>query len=100
MKGNVVSVITRNEIVAELAEQFNLTKKTALEIVNSFVGRIQDALRAGDTVTLHGLGTFSAVACAPRKYPNPREGGFIQTPGGYRLKFRAAKGLKDAAKQV
>ena len=51
--------MTKRELAAALAERNNLSKKDAVDIVNSFVDIITEALQNGDTVQLTGFGTFA-----------------------------------------
>ncbi|MGA8879912.1 MAG: HU family DNA-binding protein, partial [Azonexus sp.] len=53
-------------------------------------------LKAGDSVSLIGFGTFSVGARAARTGRNPRTGKALKIKAAKVPKFRPGKGLKDA----
>lgn len=63
--------MNKPELAAAIAEAHNLSKATALDIVNTTLGAIVAAVSSGDTVALHGFGTFKQVHKPERQAVNP-----------------------------
>jgi DNA-binding protein HU-beta len=85
-------------IVDVVAEKLGGTKADAERAVDAMLDAIVDSLKAGDEVSIAGLGIFSAKMRAARTARNPRTGEAVQVPAQRVPKFRAAKALKDAVK--
>ena len=64
--------------------------------MDATIGAISDALKAGETVTLVGFGTFSVKERAARSGRNPKTGETIKIAATKVPGFKAGKGLKDA----
>ena len=88
--------MNKAELIDAIAEQANVSKATAERTLNATVDAIQGSLKAGATVTLAGLGTFSVSDRAERAGRNPKTGEPITVPASKAPKFKPAKGLKDA----
>ncbi len=50
--------MNKAELIANIAEKSNLTKKDAEMALNGFLTTVQDALASGEKVQLVGFGTF------------------------------------------
>ena len=88
--------MSKANLIDAVAQQADLSKAAAERAVSATVEAIQESLKAGDTVTLAGLGTFSVSARAERVGRNPKTGEPITTvPASKVPKFKPAKGLKD-----
>lgn len=74
------------------------TKADAERAVEAMIDGIVDGLKAGEEVSIAGLGIFEAKMRAARTGRNPRTGESIQIAAMRVPKFRAAKALKDAVK--
>lgn len=81
--------------MAKVSERAGLTKKDAEKAVNAFVDSIQDALKAGDKVSLVGFGTFEVRSRSARKGRNPQTGQVISIKASHVPAFKAGKSLKD-----
>lgn len=88
--------MNKANLIDAVAQQADLSKAAAERAVSATVETIQESLKAGDTVTLAGLGTFSVSARAERVGRNPKTGEPITVPASKVPKFKPAKGLKDA----
>jgi DNA-binding protein HU-beta len=75
------------------------TKADAERAVETVVGAVTNALKAGEEVSIAGLGIFEAKMRAARTGRNPRTGESIQIKAMRVPKFRASKTLKDAVKE-
>lgn len=90
--------MNKEELVERVAGKTGLTKKDALEAVNTTLTTITGALRKGDKVTLVGFGTFLVRRRAAREGRNPQTGAKIKIPARKVPAFSAGKDLKSAIK--
>ncbi len=90
--------MNKADIIEKVHGVLGGTKADAERAVETAVTSIIDALKAGDEVSIAGLGIFSTKLRPARTGRNPRTGESIQIPEMRVPKFRAAKGLKDAVK--
>lgn len=88
--------MNKGELVEAIADQANLSKAGAQNVVNAFVETVTSALKKGDKVTLTGFGTFSASRRAARQARNPRTGEVIEVKAAKVPRFKAGAGLKGA----
>ena len=84
------------ELVAKLADTAGLDKAQAGQAVEGVLATISDALKAGEKVSLQGLGIFEISDRAARQGRNPATGESIQIPASKAVKFRPTRGLKEA----
>ena len=86
--------LTKSQVAAAVAEKNGLTKKQAVQILESIC---QLAYKnAKNTFTLPGLGKLVLVNRKARIGRNPATGEQIQIPAKRVVKFRVAKAAKDA----
>jgi DNA-binding protein HU-beta len=88
--------LNKTELISEVAQKANITKKDADKIVNAFFTTVETALKAGDKVQLVGFGTFEVRERQARKGRNPQTGQEISIPATKVPAFKAGKALKDA----
>jgi DNA-binding protein HU-beta len=88
--------MTKNELIAAVADTAKLTKTSAASAVDATFDIITGALKRGDEVKLIGFGSFKVVKRAAREGRNPRTGAPVQIPASKAPKFSAGKGLKDS----
>jgi DNA-binding protein HU-beta len=93
-------VMTKTELVGKLAEETDVAKKVAAGLLNSLVKIVQEALKKEGKIRIDCLGTFVVVDRKARTGVNPRTRAKIKIPATKAPAFRAAKGLKDAVKEV
>ena len=86
--------MNRNELVERLAEEHELTKTFARDLVDSVFGMITTAAQKGEEVSLFGFGRFKVVERAARKGRNPRTGEAVKIAASKSLKFTPAHSLK------
>jgi DNA-binding protein HU-beta len=87
--------MNKTELVAEIAEKADLSKKDAEAAVRAFTDTVADALKSGDKVQLVGFGTFEVSERAARTGRNPQTGKEMKIPASKAPKFKAGKALKD-----
>ena len=89
--------MNKAELVAQVAEKTNSTKKDAEAAINAFLSTVETALVKGEKVQLIGFGTFETKKRKAREGRNPRKPGeTIKIPASKAPTFKAGKALKDA----
>ncbi len=88
--------MNKSELIDAIAASANLSKVDAGKALDGMVKAIEGALKAGDSVTLVGFGTFSVKERAARSGRNPKTGATIDIPATKVPGFKAGKGLKDS----
>jgi DNA-binding protein HU-beta len=88
--------VTTKHLAYELAEQHQITRKQALEIMEDLVSMINKHLKKGERVKIAGLGVLQVRHRAARMGRNPATGEPIQIKASKKVAFRATKELKIA----
>jgi integration host factor subunit beta len=85
----------RSELVARVVQQNpHLTGEEAEAVVRAVLGRIGDALAAGDRVELRDFGTFCVRSSEPRTGRNPRTGKQVAVPARAHVQFKPGKRMQ------
>jgi len=87
--------MTKNELVAAIAKEANLTQKDAEKFLRAFIGCVSEELKAGRPIQLVGFGTFTTSKRAAREGVNPSTKEKITIPESTSVRFKPGKGLKD-----
>ncbi|MCJ2104350.1 integration host factor subunit beta [Methylobacterium sp. E-041] len=86
----------RSELVRRLADANpQLYAKDCEAVVDAIIGRIADAIAAGDRVELRGFGSFTVVETRARMGRNPRSGASVAVEAKAKLCFKAGKDMRD-----
>src|SRR5947208_12637502 len=93
-------VMTKAELVDEVARVVQLTKKQAETIVNIVFDSIVDSLRAGQKIELRGFGSFRLRSRKSRTGRNPKTGEKVEVPSKKIPYFKPGKELKELINQV
>jgi DNA-binding protein HU-beta len=88
--------MNKGELIDAVSTQSGLAKAEATRAVDAVFDAISTALKANDSVSLVGFGTFAVKDRAARSGRNPRTGATIEIPASRVPGFKAGKGLKDA----
>lgn len=88
--------MNKTELIDAIASQADLPKAAAARALDAFIDSVTGALKAGDSVTLVGFGTFDVKERAARTGRNPQTGNPISIAAAKVPGFKAGKGLKDA----
>ena len=83
--------MNKSELVDSIAKKSGLSKAQSTEALNAFIATIGEAMKANDTVSLVGFGTFSVKERQARTGRNPQ----TQIPASKVPSFKAGKSLKD-----
>jgi DNA-binding protein HU-beta len=86
--------MNKNDLVEMLAEEHELTKSFAREVVDAVFQSITDAAQKGEEVSIFGFGKFRVAERAARKGRNPQTGEAIKIAASKRLKFEPARAMK------
>ena len=88
-------VMTKAELVDEVAKVVQLTKKQAETIVNIVFDSIVESLRAGQKIELRGFGSFRLRSRKSRTGRNPKTGEKVEVPSKKIPYFKPGKELKE-----
>lgn len=88
-------VMTKAELVDEVARNVQLTKKQAETIVNLVFDSIVESLRAGEKIELRGFGSFRLRSRKSRLGRNPKTGARVDVPSKKIPYFKPGKELKE-----
>ncbi len=84
------------DLIAVVAEETELSRTKATEVVDAVLGAIGKSLKEKTEVRLVGFGTFATTAREASKGRNPRTGAEIDIPASTSVRFKPGKTLKDA----
>ncbi|MCY7303737.1 MAG: HU family DNA-binding protein [Thermoleophilia bacterium] len=89
--------MTKQEFIEAVAAKTGSSKRDAGEAVEAFLSTVEDALKAGDSVTFTGFGKFHTTHRAARMGVNPRNPTEkVQIKAATVPKFSAGSVLKKA----
>lgn len=91
--------MNKSELVKDVAERADLSRKDATDAVDAVFSAITEALSKDEKVQLVGFGSFEVRSRAERKGRNPQTGEEIKIPATLIPAFRPGKTLKDAIKK-
>jgi DNA-binding protein HU-beta len=91
--------MTKEQLVARIAKEANISKRQANEAVKTFFDSVTGTLKRGQKASFVGFGTFSTTKRKARTGRNPRTGASIKIPAARIPKFRPGKALRDAVKK-
>lgn len=90
--------MNKQELIAEIAEAADISKKAAGDALDGFMKAVTDSVKKGDNVKLTGFGTFSVAKRAARTTRNPQTGKEMKVPAKKVVKFKAGSKLGEAVK--
>jgi len=88
--------MTQSQVSAHLAEKVGITKKQAKAALEELTALVVKQLKKEGALRLAGLGIFRKRKTKARVGRNPATGEPINIPARTRLRFTAAKALKDS----
>jgi DNA-binding protein HU-beta len=95
-KAATPATVTLKHLAAALADEHELSKKSAEAILTDVVSKITKHLKKGERIRIVGLGILQVRKRAARMGRNPATGEAIQIKASKKVAFRAAKELKEA----
>jgi len=87
--------VNKPEMVNSIAVKSGLSKKDSEAALDAFVASVEDALKAGDKVSLVGFGAFEVRQRPARKGRNPKTKEEIMISASNAPVFKAGRGLKQ-----
>ena len=87
--------MNKSELIDAMQAKCELSKSDTEKALNAFIESIQEAVAAGDKVTLPGFGAFAPVARSARVGRNPQTGEPVQIAASKSAKFTVGKKFKD-----
>lgn len=90
--------MNKSELVAEVSESTEMSKKDVAKVVDAVFDAISNALQNGDKVQLVGFGNFEVRERSARKGRNPQTGEEIEIAASKIPAFKPGKALKDGIK--
>lgn len=88
--------MNKGDLIAKIQADADVTKGQAEDALNAVLDGIAGALKAGDSVSLIGFGTFSVNNRPARQGVNPRTGDKIQIAAKNVAKFKPGKKLSES----
>ncbi len=88
--------MNKAELIDHIATSADISKASAARALDATLGAITETLKAGDSVSLVGFGSFAVSQRAARIGRNPKTGEEVRIEAAKIPKFRPGKGLKDA----
>ena len=93
---NNPNLVTKMEIVRELAKKSKLTQEVAKSILNNLLGIIERNLKKEKRLQIIGFGSFYTKQKPARTAVNPKTRKPIQVPEKKLVKFAPGKALREA----
>ena len=87
--------MNKSELVNELSEETNFSKKDIAKVLASFTRIIEKSLRKGDKVSITGFGTYWLSKRPARVGINPATKERINLPAVNVPRFKPGKHLKE-----
>ena len=88
--------MNKTELINQIAESADISKKAASDALQGFMMAITDTLKKGGKLQLIGFGTFSVSKRAARDGRNPQTGKAIKIPAKNVVKFKVGSKLSEA----
>ena len=86
--------MNKSELIDEISSGADISKAAAGRVIDAITDSVTAALKAGDSVTLIGFGTFKVTKRAARTGRNPQTGKELKIAASKSGKFSAGKDLK------
>jgi DNA-binding protein HU-beta len=88
--------VTRQQLAASLAADYQITKRKGHELLDDLVHQITRHLKRGEKIRIAGLGILQVRKRGARMGRNPATGEAIKIKASKKVAFRASKELKMA----
>lgn len=88
--------MNKSELIDAVADSADISKAAAARAIDAITDAVTGALKAGDSVSLVGFGSFVVKDRPARTGRNPQTGAPINIAAAKVPGFKAGKALKDA----
>jgi integration host factor subunit beta len=92
--------MTKAELVEEVTQIGDLTRRDGEVIVDTIFDAVIGALKAGDKIEIRGFGSFRIRQRKPRIGRNPKTGAKVDVPAKRVTYFKPSKELRDLVNPV
>lgn len=96
MENSTQNALHKPELAGKIADQTQLTRAQAHEVITAFTDQVSAAMARGETVALAGFGSFNVRERQARTGRNPRTGEALQIPAHKTVGFRPGKAFREA----
>jgi DNA-binding protein HU-beta len=90
--------MNKNELIAKIAEKSGLKRRDADKALTAALNAIEEALKAGEKVSIVGFGSFEVKTRAAHPGRNPATGEGMMIGESKAPTFKAGKALKEAVR--
>lgn len=90
------TALHKPELAEKIADQAQLTRTQAHEVITAFTDQVAAAMARGETVALAGFGSFRVRERQARSGRNPRTGEAMEIPAHKTVGFRPGKAFREA----
>lgn len=87
-------VVTKEELIAKVAEKSNISIDEADRVINAFTEQIKEQLGRGEKVTITGFGAFVLSKRGAKVFTNPKTGKKSDLPERTLPHFKAGGNFK------
>lgn len=87
--------MTKNNLIEQIAERMQSSKKDAEQVLEAVLDSISDAIEKGEKVDLRGFGNFQVSSKKERQGRNPKTGEAITIAAKKVAVFKAGRELTD-----
>ncbi len=88
--------MNKGQLIEQVAAEMGETKAAASRAVEAVISSITNGIKADDSVTIVGFGTFNKKERAARTGRNPATGEPMQIRASTTVGFRASSSLKES----
>ena len=88
--------MNKMELISSVAEQTDLSRAKATEVIDAVFRAIEGALKRSEEVRLVGFGTFATAIRKAGTGRNPRTGEPMKIAASTTVRFKAGKALKES----
>ena len=86
--------LSKGEISTRVASKLSVSQTQGSAALNAVLEAVQEAIKAGNDVTLTGFGSFRTRDVGQRRVRSIRGGNFVTIPAHKRVSFTAGSDLK------
>ena len=90
------SVMTKADLIDQIADGTGLTKIETRAVVEGFMTVVRRAMKDGERIELRGFGVFEVQHRAPRTGRNPQTNEPVEIEERYKPTFRPSEKLREA----
>jgi DNA-binding protein HU-beta len=92
--------MNKEKLAEGIAQKTGMNKTQAMKFLESFIASLEEAILAGERVTLSGFGTFELTQHKERTVINPATRQPMKIPPQTTARFRASRNLKAIIRQA